>query len=51
LSGEGGSVSADKSGDWRNWSFLTLQVELAAEGTRMAIRNQLFDVYDPEPPA
>lgn len=31
--------AADRTGDWRNWSFLTLQIQLAAE--RMHVRQAL----------
>jgi hypothetical protein len=30
-------AAADRAGEWRNWSFLTLQIQLAAE--RMHMRN------------
>jgi hypothetical protein len=40
--------AADKASDWRNWSFLTLQVQLAAERTRVTAPSPLLDVSDPE---
>ncbi len=41
--------AADKASDWRNWSFLTLQVQLAAERTRVAAPNPLLDACDGDP--
>ena len=32
-------TAADRAGDWRNWSFLTLQIQLAVE--RMHTHQQL----------
>jgi hypothetical protein len=38
--------SADSADQWRNWSFLTLQVQLAAERTRMLTTTPSFEAVD-----
>jgi hypothetical protein len=34
-------AAADRASDWRNWSFLTLQIQLAVERERMHTHQQL----------
>lgn len=45
-------MAADLASEWRNWSFLTLQVQLAAERTRLPADNSVLNVEDvvPLPP-
>jgi hypothetical protein len=38
--------AADRASDWRNWAFLTLQVQLAAERTSVVVANPLCEVSD-----
>lgn len=41
--------AADKASDWRNWSFLTLQVQLAAERTKCTSPSLPSDVREADP--
>jgi hypothetical protein len=43
-------VAADRSGEWRNWGFLTLQVQLAAERAARRSQSEEEVAEPPEPP-
>jgi hypothetical protein len=43
-------AAADRSGEWRNWAFLTLQIQLAAERLDSTRTQSVIDVPSPRTP-